>query len=135
MAWTGRLAARSLNEGNLLARDGRLCAVIDFGTMAIGDPACDLMVAWTLLTSDTRELFRTVLPFDDATWVRGRGWALSWALIVLPYYKDTNPGLCRIANYTINEILGRERSSRWRSDRALRNAGTAPDHSSSAAWT
>lgn len=96
-----------LNEGNLLARDGRLCAVIDFGTMAVGDPACDLMVAWTLLTAKTRELFRAALPFDDATWVRGRGWALSWALIVLPYYKDTNPGLCRIADYTINEILGR----------------------------
>jgi aminoglycoside phosphotransferase (APT) family kinase protein len=96
-----------LNEGNLLARDGRLHAVIDFGTMAVGDPACDLMVAWTLLTAETREVFRAALPLDDATWVRGRGWALSWALIVLPYYTKTNPGLCRIAEYTIAEVLER----------------------------
>jgi aminoglycoside phosphotransferase (APT) family kinase protein len=94
-----------LNEGNLLAREGQLHAVIDFGTMAVGDPACDLMVAWTLLTAETREVFRSALPVDDATWVRGRGWALSWALIVLPYYRDTNPGLCRIAEYTIGEVL------------------------------
>lgn len=94
-----------LNSGNLLARHGRLSAVIDFGTMAVGDPACDLMVAWTLLTAETRDTFRVALPFDDATWTRGRGWALSWALIVLPYYQHTNPGLCRIAEYTINEVL------------------------------
>jgi aminoglycoside phosphotransferase (APT) family kinase protein len=99
-----------LNEGNLLARDGRLSAVIDFGTMAVGDPACDLMVAWTLLSADTREVFRAALPFDDATWMRGRGWALSWALIVLPYYKDTNPALCRIAEYTIGELLAGPRA-------------------------
>jgi len=96
-----------LNEGNLLVQNGRLSAVIDFGTMAVGDPACDLMVAWTLLNAETRELFRAALPFDGATWTRGRGWALSWALIVLPYYKDTNPGLCRIAEYTIAEVLAR----------------------------
>jgi aminoglycoside phosphotransferase (APT) family kinase protein len=82
-----------------------LTAVIDFGVMGVGDPACDLMVAWTLLTPETRAVFRAALPFDDATWMRGRGWALSWALIVLPYYKNTNPGLCRIAEYTINEVL------------------------------
>jgi aminoglycoside phosphotransferase (APT) family kinase protein len=99
-----------LNEGNLLARDGRLSAVVDFGTMAVGDPACDLMVAWTLLSADTREVFRAALPFDDATWMRGRGWALSWALIVLPYYKDTNPALCRIAEYTIGELLAGPRA-------------------------
>ena len=99
-----------LNEGNLLARDGRLSAVIDFGTMAVGDPACDLMVAWTLLTAETRELFRAALPFDDATWVRGRGWALSWALIVLPYYKDTNLALCRIAEHTIGEVVAGPRA-------------------------
>jgi aminoglycoside phosphotransferase (APT) family kinase protein len=94
-----------LNEGNLLALHGRLTAVIDFGVMGVGDPACDLMVAWTLLTAETRDTFRAALPFDDATWTRGRGWALSWALIVLPYYQHTNPGLCRIAEYTINKVL------------------------------
>jgi aminoglycoside phosphotransferase (APT) family kinase protein len=96
-----------LNEGNLLAQHGRLSAVIDFGTMAVGDPACDVMVAWTLLTAESRDVFRSALPVDDATWTRGRGWALSWALIVLPYYRHTNPALCRIAEYAIGEILNR----------------------------
>lgn len=94
-----------LNAGNLLARHGRLSAVIDFGTMAVGDPACDVMVAWTLLTAETRDVFRAALSVDDATWARGRGWALSWALIVLPYYEHTNPELCGIARYAIGEVL------------------------------
>lgn len=94
-----------LNEGNLLALHGRLSAVIDFGVMGVGDPACDLMVAWTLLTPTARAVFRAALPFDDAAWTRGRGWALSWALIVLPYYQHTNRELCRIAEYTLREVL------------------------------
>lgn len=94
-----------LNEGNLLARHGRLSAVIDFGVMGVGDPACDLMVAWTLLTPETRPVFRAALPFDDATWTRGRGWALSWAVIVLPYYQHTNRELCHIAESTLREVL------------------------------
>ena len=94
-----------LNEGNLLAQHGRLCAVIDFGAMAVGDPACDLMVAWTLFDAKGRDVFCSALPFDDASWTRGRGWALSWALIVLPYYRDTNPALCRIAEHTIAAVL------------------------------
>jgi len=94
-----------LNSGNLLARHGRLSAVIDFGAMAVGDPACDVMVAWTLLTAETRDVFRAALPVDEATWARGRGWALSWGLIVLPYYENTNPVLCGIARYAIDEVL------------------------------
>ncbi|MBO4208115.1 aminoglycoside phosphotransferase family protein [Micromonospora echinofusca] len=62
--------------GNLLLADGRLAAVIDFGTCGVGDPACDLAIAWTLLTGDGREAFRSRLSADDATWARGRGWAL-----------------------------------------------------------
>jgi aminoglycoside phosphotransferase (APT) family kinase protein len=79
-----------LLETNLLARDGRLSAVIDFGCLAVGDPACDVMTAWAYLPVESRAVFRTALAVDDATWARGRGWALSWALIALPYYKDTN---------------------------------------------
>ncbi|MEV4480082.1 aminoglycoside phosphotransferase family protein [Micromonospora coxensis] len=63
-------------QGNLLLADGRLAAVIDFGTCGVGDPACDLAIAWTLLTADGREAFRTRLSVDAATWARGRGWAL-----------------------------------------------------------
>lgn len=69
--------------GNLLATDGRLSAVIDFGTLAVGDPACDLIGAWTLLTPDGRRTYRELLSIDDATWARGRGWALS-ALLPAP---------------------------------------------------
>lgn len=68
--------------GNLLLQDGRLTAVIDFGTCGIGDPACDLAVAWTLLTPAARHHFRARLGVDDATWARGRGWAL-WKALAL----------------------------------------------------
>ena len=63
-------------QGNLLLREGQLAAVIDFGTCGVGDPSCDLAVAWTLLTGDGRRAFRRRLSVDDATWARGRGWAL-----------------------------------------------------------
>ncbi|WP_328782664.1 aminoglycoside phosphotransferase family protein [Streptomyces canus] len=66
--------------GNLLAVNGRLSAVIDFGTMAVGDPACDMIAAWQFLDADTRAVFRSVLPVDDATWARGRAWGLTGAL-------------------------------------------------------
>ena len=63
-------------EGNLLLRDGQLAAVIDFGTCGVGDPACDLAIAWTLLPDDARQAFRDRLSVDAASWARGRGWAL-----------------------------------------------------------
>ncbi|BCB75646.1 aminoglycoside phosphotransferase family protein [Phytohabitans flavus] len=63
-------------EGNLLLKDGQLAAVIDFGTCGVGDPACDLAIAWTLVTADGRQAFRKRLSVDEATWARGRGWAL-----------------------------------------------------------
>jgi len=76
--------------GNLLVRDGKLAAVIDFGNMAVGDPACDLAVAWTLFPGDARSTFRAMLPFDDASWARARGWALWKALIVAAGLSTTN---------------------------------------------
>jgi len=90
---------------NLLARHGRLSAVIDFGALGVGDPACDVMVAWTYLSAETRDVFRAALPVDDATWARGRGWALSFGLIALPYYQRTNPVLSGIARHAIDEAL------------------------------
>jgi aminoglycoside phosphotransferase (APT) family kinase protein len=68
--------------GNLIERAGRLAGVIDFGNLAIGDPACDLAVAWTWLDGDARRDFRAALDLDEATWVRGRAWALWKALVV-----------------------------------------------------
>src|SRR5262245_8100816 len=94
-----------LHEGNLLVQHGRISAVIDFGGLGIGDPACDMMVGWTVLSAETRPTFRSALSIDDATWTRGRGWALSVALIALPYYLHTNPILVRIALRTIKEVL------------------------------
>ena len=115
-AWEGSLAAPAwdglpvwihgdLQSGNLLAVQGRLSAVIDFGCLGVGDPACDLMVAWTLISGETRDVFRAALSVDDGTWARGRGWALSWALIALPYYLDTNPAIVRDARRTIVCVL------------------------------
>jgi aminoglycoside phosphotransferase (APT) family kinase protein len=63
-------------QGNLLLDDGELAAVIDFGTCGVGDPACDLAVAWTLLTAEGRQVFRERLSVDEPMWARGRGWAL-----------------------------------------------------------
>ena len=61
---------------NLLVQGGALAAVIDFGTCGVGDPACDLAIAWTLLCGESRTAFRTRLSVDAETWARGRGWAL-----------------------------------------------------------
>jgi aminoglycoside phosphotransferase (APT) family kinase protein len=94
-----------LHSGNLLAHQGKLSAVIDFGLLAVGDPACDLMVAWTLLSADTREAFRTAVSVDDDTWDRGRGWALSFALIALAGYLNTSSPLVDISRHAINEAL------------------------------
>jgi aminoglycoside phosphotransferase (APT) family kinase protein len=69
--------------GNLLVGDGRLAAVLDFGTSGVGDPACDVVIAWTLLTGASRARFRADYDVDAATWSRGRGWALWKALITL----------------------------------------------------
>ena len=94
-----------LQSGNLLALHGRLSAVIDFGCLGVGDPACDIMTAWIYLSAETRDLFRSLLQVDDATWARGRGWALSMGLIALPYYHETNPVLANIARRGIDEVL------------------------------
>jgi aminoglycoside phosphotransferase (APT) family kinase protein len=67
--------------GNLLVRDGRLAAVLDFGTSGVGDPACDMVIAWTFLEGPSRDRFRAERGVDPGTWSRGRGWALWKALI------------------------------------------------------
>jgi aminoglycoside phosphotransferase (APT) family kinase protein len=93
-----------LAPGNLLVANGRLAAVIDFAAVSVGDPACDLQVAWNLFTGDSRATFRAAMRADDDTWTRGRGWALSVALIQLPYYLHTNPRLVANARHVISEV-------------------------------
>ena len=79
---------------NLLVRDGRLAAVLDFGGLAVGDPTVDLMVAWEVLDPAAREVFRRAVCADEASWLRARAWALSLALMTFPYYWRTMPGRC-----------------------------------------
>lgn len=95
-----------LLSANLLATGGHLSAVIDFGSLGIGDPACDVMAAWSYLPAQARNTFREGLVVDDATWARARGWALSWGLIALPYYRVTDPVLAGIARQAIDAVLG-----------------------------
>ncbi|MCK9487099.1 MAG: aminoglycoside phosphotransferase family protein [Dehalococcoidia bacterium] len=115
-AWEAALAAPAwdgaptwlhgdLMPGNLLVRERRLVAVLDFGSLGLGDPACDLMVAWNLLTPDARQVFRREVAADDASWARGKGWALSQGVIALPYYRETNPRLAALAKRTIEAVI------------------------------
>ena len=94
-----------LQPANLLVARGELTSVIDFGCLGVGDPGCDVMVAWTALSAESRGVFRALLGVDDATWTRARGWALSIALVMLPYYTTSNPVLANIARCTIHEAL------------------------------
>lgn len=94
-----------LEPSNLIMRDGRLSAVIDFCCLCLGDPACDLIPAWSVFSGAAREAFRAALDVDEAAWARGKGWALSTAIIALPYYKDTNPVLADGARQKIEAVL------------------------------
>jgi aminoglycoside phosphotransferase (APT) family kinase protein len=93
-----------LHPANLLVTDGQLSGVVDFGLLAVGDPAVDLMVAWTFLSASARRAFRAALPADEATWERGRGWALDLGLRCAAHSAG-NPLLSRIGTYTISQIL------------------------------
>ncbi|MQS11643.1 aminoglycoside phosphotransferase family protein [Streptomyces kaniharaensis] len=95
-----------LSPGNLLVTGaGHLGAVIDFGLMGVGDPTVDLIAAWTLLPASARPAFRAALDADDAMWARARACALSMALVVIPYYRHTNPRLATDARHVVREVL------------------------------
>ncbi|HEX2133898.1 MAG TPA: aminoglycoside phosphotransferase family protein [Actinophytocola sp.] len=91
-------------SGNLLVRDGRLAAVIDFGTSGVGDPACDLVIAYTMFTGESRAAFRDAVGHDEGEWARARGWALWKALIVLA--DTTDPELAAVNLRVIDEVVG-----------------------------
>lgn len=94
-----------LAPSNILMRDGRLASVIDWGGLALGDPACDLMVAWNFFEPPAVAVLRIDVGCDDDNWRRGLGWALSVAALQLPYYKNTNPPLAANARATLAKIL------------------------------
>ena len=100
-----------LMPGNLLLRDGRLAALIDLGALATGDPAVDLMPAWNLLHGPARDAYRRHTGADDATWARGRGWAVVQAIGALPYYTRTNPGMAATARRTLDAVITDSRAS------------------------
>ena len=101
-----------LDSRNLLAVGGRLTAVIDFSCLGVGDPACDVMVAWKMLSGGSRDTFLTALSIDEATWVRALGWVLSQALIALAYYTvETNPVLVREAQRWMAEVFADDSTS------------------------
>ena len=98
-----------VSTGNLLVSEGKLSAVIDFGCAGVGDPACDLTIAWTFLSEKSREAFRAARALDDATWARARGWALWKALITLAEHRKANPAKAEEARRVIDEVLAEHR--------------------------
>jgi len=94
-----------LLKSNLLVQGGRLFAVLDFGGVGIGDPAADVVPAWSVFSSAGREAFRQALGVDDDTWGRARGYALHQAVMVIPYYPTTNPDFVTMAKRTVEEVL------------------------------
>lgn len=94
--------------GNLVVRGGQLTAVIDFGCLGVGDPACDLVIAWTFFDIQARNTFRAALSLDEQTWERARGWALWKALIVTAQLPGTNPAERENAQRTMDELIADE---------------------------
>ena len=94
-----------LDARNLLATDGRLSGVLDWGSLAVGDPAADVMAAWKMFDADARGRFRAELGVDDSTWSRSRGWVLSQAVMILSYYTlETNAVLVTEAERWLSEL-------------------------------
>lgn len=94
-----------ISAGNLLVRGGKLSAVIDFGQLAIGDPACDLAINWTLFHGKSRAAFQKMLPLDRGTWARARGWTLWKALVVAAGLTNPNNSESKQCWRIIEEVI------------------------------
>ncbi|MEI3893294.1 MULTISPECIES: aminoglycoside phosphotransferase family protein [Bacillus] len=90
--------------GNLLVKDGKLCAVIDFGILGVGDPACDAAMAWTFFDKNSRGVFKEALHIDEETWNRARGWALWKALITYDANRDSNEKIAE-ESYRVIQVI------------------------------
>ena len=106
-AWNGTPVwiHADLLRPNVLVHGGRLCAVIDFGGVGVGDPAADVIAAWSVFGRAGRATFRGALDVDDGMWERARGFALHQAAMIIPYYGETNPGFVALARRTVEEVL------------------------------
>ena len=107
-AWDGTKPVwihTDLLRPNILVRDGRVHAVIDFGGAGMGDPAADVIAAWAVFGPAGREVFRDALEVDDGTWERARGYALHQAAMIVPYYAPHQPGFAALARRTIEQVL------------------------------
>ncbi|TMB41983.1 MAG: aminoglycoside phosphotransferase family protein, partial [Chloroflexi bacterium] len=98
-----------VSPDNLLVDHGRLRAVIDFGCLAVGDPACDVTIAWTFFFGESRDTFRAGLPLDGATWARGRGWALWKALITLVHAQGQPTDEAERSRQVIDDVIAEHR--------------------------
>lgn len=98
-----------ISAGNLLVQEGRLSAVIDFGQLAVGDPACDLAIAWTLFHGKSQDVFRKILQLDPGTWNRGKAWALWKALVTAAGFTDPDNAESRQCWRIIDAILKDDR--------------------------
>lgn len=94
-----------ISPGNLLVEDNQLSAVIDFGQLAIGDPACDLAITWTFFKNESRKIFRNTLSLDVDTWKRGRAWTLWKALIVAAGITDSNNAEAKECWQIIDDVI------------------------------
>jgi aminoglycoside phosphotransferase (APT) family kinase protein len=94
-----------IHAANMIVRNGEVVGVIDFGLAALGDPTCDLALAWSFLTASSRSCFFDAVEADKATLQRGKGWALYVGAIALSYYRDKNPVLARIGKQAISSVL------------------------------
>ena len=107
-AWDGRSPVwihADLLRPNLLVGGGRLRAVIDFGAAGGGDPATDLIAAWSVFGPAGREAFRGALDPGDAAWDRARGIALHQAVMLIPYYREANPAMAALGRRTFSQVL------------------------------
>ena len=100
-----RWAHTDLLAENLLVRDDRLAAVLDFGGLSVGDPSVDLIVAWEVLGPEAREIFRKRVDVDETTWLHGRGWALAIAIMTFPYYWHSMPARCAARLAMAQQVL------------------------------
>lgn len=93
---------------NLIAADGALTAIIDWGQLGVGDPAADYLPSWHVLTRESRRVFRDVIGIDDDAWQRSRGWSLFQAILALPYYWESNAAMVDMAQRAITQLLADE---------------------------